>query len=401
MPVDISAYSKKDPIEAEGDQIEGVVEFDAEPTAKSLPLNVVFCIDKSSSMSGQKIKTARKGLENAVKKLDSGDTFAVVAFSGSAKQVVQPTEASDASQHYSTIRGIKSGGGTSIMSGLKKAESMLSEIQNGGLSSMISGDRNKTITWIILITDGQASLDEEYIIQNFGQQGIPVHTAGIGNYDQRVIQTVAEKSRGEWRDVGKAEKLGQFFSNKLSEARNVAGLDPELTIEPSPVSKINNVHYTLGEKQSTDDPDRQQDKVVVPLTDITAENEPTVRIDLFVDAEPQPEGARLLDVELSTNSQTVRDKIVAEVAVPFVAEEENEDGGSKDGIVVGEIVDTLLEEGASAAESELDDYRTDDDVSDATIAELEQKIDENKTTAGQKSARDDAATLLGELDDEE
>src|SRR5579885_1686553 len=56
--------------------------------AVARPLNLALVIDKSGSMSGQKIETAKAAAARVVDRLANGDTFTLVAFSGEAEVLV-------------------------------------------------------------------------------------------------------------------------------------------------------------------------------------------------------------------------------------------------------------------------------------------------------------------------
>jgi hypothetical protein len=404
MPISVSAESKKDPIEVGGDRFSGTVNFNVDPPSDPLPLHVVFCIDKSSSMSGKDIKVAKEGLNKATKKLDKTDSFGVVAFSRSAEEVVPPTQGDKAESYSEKISNLSAGGGTKIMNGLERSKQMLDEISNStsltqNISDTLLGGSNtgSAIKWIVLITDGGSSINEQKLKNNFDNAGITIQAAGIRNYRQRVIQSVAEQTQGEWADVGRPRNLEQFFKQKLSEARGVAATDPTLHISPTHFVDVKSVYYTHGDQQSTVDPDWSGTECIIGMSDMMATKEPTVQLDLFADGEASLERQKLLDVTLETEGQTVSDDMTVEVAAGVVVEENSdEESGSLDGVAIGDVMETAIEEGASRAESKIETWEKEEEVTEETVNQMESVIEDMKNTSDEKEAKDEISRVLGQ-----
>ena len=55
-----------------------------------LPIDIVFCIDCSGTMTGDPIRVAQQGVRKAVDNLSKDDTVGVVRFSSSAEVVLEP-----------------------------------------------------------------------------------------------------------------------------------------------------------------------------------------------------------------------------------------------------------------------------------------------------------------------
>jgi len=386
----ISASAGRDLIKAGGDEVTGIIDFDLNRPDSPTPLDVVFCIDRSGSMSGNPIEVAREGLIEAAKALGPDDVFGVVSFGSSASQEVEPTEGSAARSKFSDIETIKIQGGTSIMSGLRKARRMLTTMSRPGAAQ-----------WIVLISDGGSSINQNTLNTDYGDCGITIHAAGILNYDQHVIQTVAERTQGEWEDVGHPSNLGSFFKQKISEARGVVALDTELRLDPAQHTLIDEVFYTHGDQQSLNEPGWDELGCSLELGDLTAEKPPKVRLDLFIDGEAHLHDQTLLDVTLRTQDQSVTDSIDVEIASPVVAEEESDEtAGERESIAVAEVMETALEEGTDQARQALSRWEGDESVDDAALSEAEAVIENMEQATDEKEARDEASRVLGNWDED-
>lgn len=388
--IDISATAKKDPIKADGDDVTGAIDFNLEAPDSRAPLNVVFCIDRSGSMSGDPLEVARDGLIQAAKKLGSSDYFSVVSFGSSASKEVPPTKGSNARSQFGAIRNIEIEGGTNIMKGLSKSKDMLKQIPQSGAAE-----------WIVLISDGGSSINETKIKREYGDVGLTIHSAGILNYKQSVIQAVSEKTQGEWEDVGSPGNLGNFFERKIEEARGVVALDTELRLESSSETIINDIYYTHGDQQSLNDPEWDNRGCTIELGDLSARKPPKVRLDLFVDGEAELDPQTIVDVTLRTNNGSIHDSIDVEIAAPIIAEEESGDEDSgRESLAVADIMETALDDGTNEAKKKIAEWESDDAVGDEALSEAETVVSEMEQSNNEKEARDNASRVLGNWDDE-
>lgn len=388
MTIGITADSKKDPIKAEGDRLSGIVDFEFSRPTSDIPLHVVFCIDTSPSMSGSRIETAREGLARALDEVSPKDQFAVCGFSGSASTILSPTSGAHATQHKSDVRELTSGGwGTDIIAGVRQSKQLLQQMPN-----------EKAITWVVLITDGGDSVDHSILRNEFGEEGITIYTAGIGNYDKDVVKNTAELTQGEWQAIKQPNELQTFFREKVAEARDVVAINPELRLTPGASTEIQNIYYTLGDQQSTVDPETVGTEYIVNLSDLNSNKPPTVRVDLHVDAVPQV--LEVLTATLETRDHRDADTIEVEVAPPFIAEEENEGDSGMADLAVAEAIETALEENPAAGKAVIEEYKEEHALDNSTkVSEAEETIDKLATNKSGET-EEEATRVLGKLDDE-
>lgn len=123
-----------------------------------LPKRVVAVLDRSGSMTGEKIQQARDALIFVLNNLNENDLFNIVDFSSDVRTYRnEPQEATpgNRSAAVSYVRNITAGGGTNINDALLRA------------LSMIAADQFTNI--ILFLTDGQPTsgvTDNDAIIQN-------------------------------------------------------------------------------------------------------------------------------------------------------------------------------------------------------------------------------------------
>jgi Ca-activated chloride channel family protein len=114
-----------------------------EETQKQSAKNVVFVLDRSGSMTGQKIEQSKKAMEFVLRNLNEGDLFNIVAYDDRVekyKEEMQTYNKATFDEAYTYVNTLAPGGGTNI---------------NGALvAAMESLPDNKRPTYVIFLTDG-------------------------------------------------------------------------------------------------------------------------------------------------------------------------------------------------------------------------------------------------------
>lgn len=126
-------------------------------TAGSLPKNMVFVLDISGSMSGDRLENAKVAFASMVSLLvDGKDAFAVQTFSSEGTETMWgPSEADPASKQAAIqfVQSLQSGGGTNLhdayLDGIAHARSMASDD--------IGINTDSAVPIIVVLSDGQAS----------------------------------------------------------------------------------------------------------------------------------------------------------------------------------------------------------------------------------------------------
>jgi len=88
------------------------------------PLEHVFVLDCSGSMSGSPLRTAKQAVERVIDQLDERDTFQIIRFSSDSSALgPAPIRATERNKRegLAYLRGLSSGGGTMMIEGIKAA----------------------------------------------------------------------------------------------------------------------------------------------------------------------------------------------------------------------------------------------------------------------------------------
>jgi len=170
-------------------------------------LAMMLVVDKSGSMTGEKIELAKEAAISAVEVLGLHDQVGVVAFDGEAYWVVDLQSADAKSGIIQTISTIEAGGGTSIYPGLVEAHEALSRT-------------TATFKHVILMTDGQSQPgDFQGIIEQMQGEQITVSTVAVGEgADTELLQEMARWGAGRYYFTADPYDIPQIFTKETMSA---------------------------------------------------------------------------------------------------------------------------------------------------------------------------------------
>lgn len=165
-------------------------------------LAMMMVIDKSDSMTGQKIDSARQAASAAVELLTERDQVGVIAFDGSPFWVSDLVSASQQAQVIDRIARIQPGGGTNLYPALQEAF--------GRLRSTSS-----KLKHVLVLTDGYSVPGNfEGIVQDMAALRITVSTIGLGAADNELLMKLAETGRGRHYECKDPAELPQIFARE-------------------------------------------------------------------------------------------------------------------------------------------------------------------------------------------
>ena len=151
---------------------------------QSVALGMV--IDRSGSMSGQKIELCKSAATATIELLGKQDYITVVAFDSEAHVVVPITKRGDTAGIASQIATINADGGTNIHPGMTTARDALAGVK-------------AKVKHMIVLTDGQSEgSGYEALSAQYKAEGITVSTVGVGNdADMQLLQAMAAAGGGQ------------------------------------------------------------------------------------------------------------------------------------------------------------------------------------------------------------
>jgi Ca-activated chloride channel family protein len=163
---------------------------DPEAGIGDMPLNLCLALDRSTSMTGQKMDLVKAAAIRIVQMLRPQDLFSLVVFGDRADVLLSAGVRRDSNQAQSRIRAIQPGGATEILRGL---EAGVTEIRRG----LNAGHGNH----LILLTDGHTYGDEPACLRladEAARLNISISGFGVGS---------------DWNDVFLDELVGRTGGN--------------------------------------------------------------------------------------------------------------------------------------------------------------------------------------------
>lgn len=216
-----------------------------EPDPTGLPpVHVCLVLDRSTSMSGERIEMVKNSVAQFLHKLRENDMVSIVIFSDRAETFIPPTRISEITGIDSKISMIYTGGSTEIMQGMQLGISLLHQ----------GGGRNSMMRYLILITDGHTYGDEGTcyeLARAASAEGISINTLGIGNkWNDDFLDRLASIGGGNGSFISKAKDLVDFFSQRAESAAMVYARNLNFEFETDIGIKLNyafRIHPEISE----------------------------------------------------------------------------------------------------------------------------------------------------------
>lgn len=190
---------------------------EAENVVKAHPrrIHVVFVLDVSGSMCGEKLETAKEALLRRYRKdLSDDDLFSIVTFSSSVKIVVDKAQKRTHGDIENMVRSIKCESATDLYSGINMGWDLLKKTPSGYLKRMV------------VITDGVPTVgitDKDKIVdlvKRIRDDGVSVDVYGIGDdYDYSLCDSMAKAGGGWMRHVTKPDELEKVSKTAVDRSK--------------------------------------------------------------------------------------------------------------------------------------------------------------------------------------
>ena len=191
------------------------------------PANVSIVLDRSSSMSGQKIEQAKEAAVQAVRRLGAKDIVSLVAYSSQAQTIIPAQPVRNPEAFVALIRNIRSGGSTALYAGV-----------NQGASEIRKNLGKKYFHRVILLSDGMANIgpsspdDLARLGRALIKEDISVSAVGLGQgYNEDLMTKLAQEGQGNLYFAESAQELPGIFDAEIGDALSVVARKTVIRIE--------------------------------------------------------------------------------------------------------------------------------------------------------------------------
>ncbi|WP_421787190.1 vWA domain-containing protein [Hyphobacterium sp.] len=194
--------------------------------------NLVFLVDVSGSMgSPDKLPLAISGLQMLVEQLDDDDTVSIVVYAGAAGAILEPTPGSQRHCINAALGMLEAGGSTAGGEGMRLAYNFAREHFD-----------DDAVNRVMLLTDGDFNVgitsDErlEDFVARERESGVYLSVMGFGrgNYNDALMQTLAQNGNGLAAYIDTEAEARRFFVEEASSALFPIANDVKLQIEFNP-----------------------------------------------------------------------------------------------------------------------------------------------------------------------
>ncbi|MCT4608371.1 MAG: VWA domain-containing protein [Pelagimonas sp.] len=198
------------------------------------PLNLVFLIDTSGSMSDpNKLPLLIQSFRLMLGQLSDNDMISIVTYAGSAGQVLEPTKASDRETIMAALERLDAGGSTAGQEGLQQAYATAKSMARDG-----------AVSRVILATDGDFNVGiqepdalEEFISeQRDSGTYLSVLGFGRGNLDDATMQALAQAGNGNAAYIDTLSEAQKVLVDELSGALFPIADDVKIQVEFNPAT---------------------------------------------------------------------------------------------------------------------------------------------------------------------
>ena len=188
-------------------------------SVKRVPMEMIFVLDCSGSMSGKPIEKAKDAIRRALRQLEPGDTFQIIRFSNNASQLgPKPVPATDENirRGLKYVDSLKGSGGTMMIEGIKAA-----------LDFEHDAERFRLVSFM---TDGYIGNEAQILAavhQRLGQSRI--FSFGVGSSVNRyLLDRMAKLGKGAVAYVGLDDSAGDVVDQFYDRISHPALTDVEI-----------------------------------------------------------------------------------------------------------------------------------------------------------------------------
>ena len=210
-----------------------------------LPLNLSLIVDRSGSMSGDKLEYVKEAAIHALRLLTEADRAAVVIYDD-AVELLSPSHAitNDARDDIiRRIRQIRTGGMTNLSGGWFTGCDQIADF-------MTKDYLNRAL----LLTDGLANVgltDQEQLVmeaKELRRRGISTTTFGVGHdFNQFLLQGIADGAGGHFYFIDKPNQIPNYFQGELGELLTTVARELTLDISMSAGIEVDVLNDTIRE----------------------------------------------------------------------------------------------------------------------------------------------------------
>ncbi len=191
-------------------------------------LNLALVLDRSGSMSGDKLTYVKHAAAHILNLLQEQDTVALVAYDDEINllAISTPVTSSNRTMLKQHISHLEPGGSTNLSGGWL-----------AGCQEAASASREGTVNRTLLLTDGQANVgiqDLEELSRHakeISRRGVSTSTFGVGEgFNEHLLEAMSNQGGGNFYYIDHPNSIPDLFMREFKELAAVTAREVEITL---------------------------------------------------------------------------------------------------------------------------------------------------------------------------
>jgi Ca-activated chloride channel family protein len=192
-------------------------------------LNLALVLDRSGSMSGEKLAYVKEAARHLIDLMTEQDRVAVVAYDDNVTHVARSSLMTPEVRRTmkQSIQEIKTGGSTNLGDGWLT-----------GCGEVSANHVEGVVERSLLLTDGLANqgiIDQEELSMHSKElyhKGVSTSTFGVGaDYNEHLLEAIANAGGGSYYYIGSPQDIPTNFAQEFKELLEITARDVELSLE--------------------------------------------------------------------------------------------------------------------------------------------------------------------------